>query len=725
MLVLVGMIGLQVTLATFSLYVISGVRAYVAGESMYSKGQKDAQIHLLDYAESQRESDYQKLATALAIPIADRRAREELQKPDPDFELARQAFLDGGNHPDDVSALIRLFRWFSKTPLMAPAIASWTEGDRVIEQMRVLVEETRRQVLAGHSDAETLRRLRLEVPALNQRLTQLESEFSGQLGEASRLAQRLLLFLNGLLALVLAASGIVFVQRTQRRQAASEALMDRLVGAVTDGVITFGADGRVRVFNAAAEQLFGVSKAQALGGPIERHFVEPLVHAQAAPAGSLHELRGRRGDGSVVPLEASFSRIETQAGALHTVIVRDITVREQARAERQAREALEATNRARTQFLSRMSHELRTPLNAVIGFAQMLRLDPLRPPSAPQLERIHHIERAGTHLLALVNDVLDLSRVESGELLVNPEAVDVAAIAEEAATLASPLVTRSGVELFIGPPNGAAATAAASPADAVWVSADRQRLRQVLLNLLSNAIKYNRPGGKVALSWRVEDTRCCIEVSDTGPGMSAVQVQRLFEPFNRLGAESGAVEGTGIGLFLSRQLAESMGGHLNITSEVGKGTVATIELDVMAPQEPPPTAAAATYPSSTVEMPFDLMYAEDNEVNAELVRQVMRLRPSVQLRIASSGGEALEMAREEPPELMLVDMHLGDMTGLELTRELRADPRTRHIELVALSADALPEQIDAAKAVGFKVYLTKPVDFSQLLQLIDERLQAR
>jgi CheY-like chemotaxis protein len=168
-----------------------------------------------------------------------------------------------------------------------------------------------------------------------------------------------------------------------------------------------------------------------------------------------------------------------------------------------------------------------------------------------------------------------------------------------------------------------------------------------------------------------------------------------------------------------------MGGHLNITSEVGKGTVATIELDVMAPQEPPPTAAAATYPSSTVEMPFDLMYAEDNEVNAELVRQVMRLRPSVQLRIASSGGEALEMAREEPPELMLVDMHLGDMTGLELTRELRADPRTRHIELVALSADALPEQIDAAKAVGFKVYLTKPVDFSQLLQLIDERLQAR
>jgi signal transduction histidine kinase/CheY-like chemotaxis protein len=721
--VLVGMTALQVSVAAFSLYVLSAVRAYVAGESLYSKGQKDAQIYLLDYAQNHREEDYRKLVEALAVPIADRRAREALQRPMPDLEAARQAFIEGGNHPDDVPGLIRLFRWFGDTPLMAEAVATWTEGDRVIEQMRVLVERTRERVLAGHTDTEALRQLRAEAPALNLLLTRLESEFSAQLGEASRRTQRLLLGLNVLLAVLLAAAGIVFVRRSERSQAAAEALMDRLVGAVTDGVITFGNDRRIRVFNGAAERLFLTAADTAMGAPVDGFFADPLpprAGAADAPAGTLHELTARRADASTFRVEASFSRVAAGADLLHTVVVRDITAREQAQAERQAREALEATNRAKTEFLSRMSHELRTPLNAVIGFAQLLRLDTPRPPTPQQLERIHHIERAGGHLLALVDDVLDLSRIESGELAIAAEAVELSAVAEEAATLVSPLVTRGGIELFIGNPASQGAAG-----DAVWVRADPVRLRQVLVNLLSNAVKYNRVAGSVTLTWKVTGPRCEVAVADTGQGMSPEQLERLFEPFNRLGAETSKVDGTGIGLVLSRRLVESMGGELMITSRFGEGTVATVRLEVMQPASPPATRVAPPAVPRNVATELDVLYAEDNEVNAELVRQVIALRPAITLRIADCGRTALELARERPPALMLVDMNLGDMNGLELARELRRHPRTATIELVALSADALPEQIDTAMQNGFRDYLTKPVDFRKLLGLLDERLQAR
>jgi PAS domain S-box-containing protein len=844
-LVLLAMTGLQVSVAALSVYLLAGVRAYVTGESLYSKGQKDAQIYLLDYAENHREDDYRKLMAALSIPIADRRAREELQKPRPDLAVARQAFLDGGNHPDDIDVLIDLFRWFSDTPLMAPAITTWTEGDQVIEQMRQLVERTRSRVVAGQTDAEALRQIRAEAPALNRRLTDLERDFSAQLGQASRQAQRLLLLLNGMLAVTLATFGIGFVLRAQRRQAATEdevlrrqeslqllldsaaeglfgvdvegrctfvnraalqmlgydredellgrpllaeiaagthdegspggaarhsdaelyrrrdgssfpverwshpivhdgrvqgsvttffdtserlrlrrelrreqILMDRLVGAVTDAVITFGEDRRIHVFNAAAERLFGTPAARALGEPVDGFFAMPLPpKAAAEPAGTLHEVDARRADGSTLRLEASFSRLQADDAALETVVLRDITAREAALAERRARETLEATNLAKTKFLSRMSHELRTPLNAVIGFAQLLRADPSLQLGAQQLERIRHIERAGAHLLALVNDVLDLSRIESGDMAVSTEPVDLSAIAEESATLVSPLVTRNGIELFVTP-----APALRSP----WVRADPVRLRQVLVNLLSNAVKYNRPGGQVSLSWSSVDggQRWAVAVADNGPGMSPAKLARLFEPFNRLGAEASKIEGTGIGLVLSRRLAEMMGGELRVTSEVGRGTVASVVLPQAEPMAREAEPVLVPPPRRARPGTLEVLYAEDNEVNAELVQQVLAMRQDMTLRIAPSGTAALEMVRECLPDVLLVDMNLGDMTGIELVRALRSVPGSDRLALIALSADALPEQIDTALRNGFHDYLTKPVDFRKLVDLLDDRLQA-
>ncbi len=340
-----------------------------------------------------------------------------------------------------------------------------------------------------------------------------------------------------------------------------------------------------------------------------------------------------------------------------------------------------------------------------------------------QLERVQHVESAGAHLLALVNDVLDLSRIESGEMSVATESVPLLRIIEEAATMISPLVTEAGIEVFVAPEDDPPAPAAARPADEIWVKADAVRLRQVLVNLLSNAVKYNRPGGSVRLTWQVDAGRCTVRVIDTGRGIPAEQFAKLFQPFNRLGAEGSAVEGTGIGLVLSRQLAQMMGAQLTLSSRLHEGTVASLALALTEPpagngrREPPDTFAPRGGGALSV------LYAEDNEVNAELVRQLVTLRSAVTLRIAPNGTAALEMAQLDPPDLMLVDMNLGDMTGIELAHALRGDRATRDVPLVALSADALPEQIRAATDCGFEAYLTKPIDFHQLLDTLDRYAQ--
>jgi len=538
---------------------------------------------------------------------------------------------------------------------------------------------------------------------------------------------------------VLQGSVATFVDITERlnMQAAlrqGEVRMTGLVDAVNDGVITIDGDGKVVLFNRAAERLFGVPATEAIGGSVDRfiprHPRIPEGRDQAlllddTGSGEVRELFGRRADGQAVPLEVSLSRHETERGPLLTAVLRDVTGLQTARAERQAREALEASSRAKTEFLSRMSHELRTPLNAVIGFSQLLRLDTEERPSLRQLARLQHIENAGAHLLALVNDVLDLSRVDSGQMTVTLESVDLRSSVEDALSMVLPLAASVGVKTWIAGLEGDLGSPNSGFADSdVFVLADRVRLRQVLVNLLSNAVKYNRSGGQVRVGWQVDDHRCALVISDDGIGMTPEKLDRLFEPFNRLGAEKSKIEGTGIGLVLSRRLVELMEGELKIASTLGRGTVASLRLKRA--DEPATSQGIAAPPSQHGSFGGTLrvLYAEDDEVNVELIRQVVMLRPAVALSIATSGGRALEMARHDPPDLVLVDMNLGDMTGLELARALATTPSTANLPLVALSADALPEQISTALAAGFESYLTKPVDFRKLLNLLDQHLKA-
>ena len=868
---------LQLIVAIVSIDVLSSVRAYVTGESLYSKGQKDAQIYLLDYALHHKEDDYRRFQQALAVPLGDRIAREELQRPDPDLAVARAGFLQGGNHPDDVGAMIRLFRWFHDVPFMADAIVTWTDADVVIQQMRDLAERSRERARSDDVEFVSASEMRTQALDLNDRLTQLENKFSAQLGEASRQTQQRLLVVNTVLAALLAASGVAFVRRAASVQALTEdqvrdrqqslqRLLDsaaeglfgvdtqgkctfinraalqmlgyddegellgldihdlvqpapaggmsaaltmrqasaeqqevhiaeltlrrrdgtsfpvefwshpvvqagrihgavatffdiserlamqaalrqgelrivKLVDAVTDGVITVDSDGRIVLFNRAAEALFGVAAAEAIGGPIDRFIpyrparrFEPATPAFMAgasgskPPGALQELIGTRANGDEFPLEASLSKLDTDRGVLMTVVLRDITELHLARAERQARASLEAVNRAKTEFLSRMSHELRTPLNAVLGFAQLLRLDAVRPPTVEQLGRIEHIENAGAHLLALVNDVLDLSRVESGQMMVSIEAVDLQDAVADAVGMVSPMAAEADVHFRVANPRAGRVdseeTRSGATPHPVWVLADKLRMRQVLVNLLSNAVKYNRIGGTVTVSWKGDGKHGSVRIEDSGLGMTAEKLERLFEPFNRLGAEKSNIEGTGIGLVLSRRLVELMEGDLLISSTLGLGTVASL---VLKATDAPSTRLHPQLPASphgALCGSLRVLYAEDDEVNVELIRQVVALRPTVDLSVATNGVRALEMARRDPPDLMLVDMNLGDMTGIELAGALQESPQTADLRLVALSADALPEQINATLAAGFETYLTKPVDFRKFLDVLDGHLKA-
>ena len=395
----------------------------------------------------------------------------------------------------------------------------------------------------------------------------------------------------------------------------------------------------------------------------------------------------------------------------------DVTDKKALLTARMAAQVAQDANLAKNEFLSRVSHELRTPLNAVSGFAQLLRLSSAGHLNAAQRQHVEHIENAGSHLLGIISDVLDLSRIEAGNLPLSVEPCQASVLLNEACHLVAPLARGSGITVH-----------APQIEDGTPIQADPMRLRQVLVNLLSNAVKYNRPQGHVTPRVWVEAKQVAIAIDDTGLGLSAEQQAHLFEPFNRLGAERTGVEGTGIGLVIVRKLLEAMQGRLEVRSQLGQGSsfiawVPQAEVSAASAANPSATDAAQLAPHQACGTELRVLYAEDNDINAELVLEVLKLRPSCLVRVATSGAEALAMAREQAPDLFLLDMHLGDMSGFELTRQLQGEPTLRDVPRVAFSADAMPDQIHRARDQGFSGYLTKPLDVAALLACVDEHTE--
>jgi signal transduction histidine kinase/ActR/RegA family two-component response regulator len=376
-------------------------------------------------------------------------------------------------------------------------------------------------------------------------------------------------------------------------------------------------------------------------------------------------------------------------------------------------EAREA-NQAKSAFLSSMSHELRTPLNAILGFAQILSSDAMPTTPEQKTEFAGHILKSGRHLLTLINEILDLAKVEAGAVALAMEPVGVAEILAECRTMIGPLAAARGINLRFPETLGGV------------VQADRTRLKQVLLNLLSNAVKYNRDGGVVTLECTQAGTRLRLSVRDTGMGLSSDQLAGLFQPFNRLGQEGGAQEGTGIGLVVTRRLIELMGGSIGVASSPGAGSTFWIEL-ATAESETPEAAPAPAAGAPDGAMPAAggahlILYIEDNPANLRLVQEIVGYRPDLRLLSAPDGPSGLALARSHRPELVLTDLNLPGMSGLEVLAELRRDPATAAMPVIALTANAMPRDIERGLAAGFTRYLTKPIDIEQFNEAIDGAL---
>jgi len=504
----------------------------------------------------------------------------------------------------------------------------------------------------------------------------------------------------------------------------------------SDIVCRYRADGIIEWVFGSTEAFLGRTAQEMVGTPLTDYFV-------VEDWGDREEIRARLGRGDAVQLLARLRHAEqgtrwvevrAQAalapdGSLESIIgtMRDaqaeVDYREAlAESERQARDLADAYGAARdeairastakTAFLSRMSHELRTPLNAVLGFAQLLSLDPL---TSEQAEAVHHIRTGGRHLLDLINEIVDISRIEAGRLSLTMQTVDSAAMLAEAAQLVAGLARQYDVTVV--------AEGAEVPLPAVH--ADQQRVTQVLLNLTSNAVKYNRPGGSVRV-------RCCpgapgevrFEVSDTGPGIPDHLLPRLFEPFDRLGAENTDVEGTGIGLALADALARAMGGRIEVSTKLLVGSTFTLVLR-SAQTLPARAEPVSDSPDARHDSRLRILYIEDNPTNATLMHRVVSLRPGCRLGVATNGADGLAAMLPDPPDLVFLDVHLPDLRGDEVLQRLRRLPGCADVPVVVVTADASPSVRERMSTLGSDGFLTKPLDLTDVLGWIDAAAAGR
>jgi PAS domain S-box-containing protein len=493
-----------------------------------------------------------------------------------------------------------------------------------------------------------------------------------------------------------------------------------------DVIRLYDADGTIRYASPSSLAVLGYTPEELIGrhSSVFQHPDDDAIRAgreravMAADAEVRLTYRSRHKNGGYVWLESSVRALRDEQLGVVTGFqeaARDISDRKYADNEiLQAGEEAEQANRAKSDFLSSMSHELRTPLNVILGFAQLLEMDATQP---AERERVAQILTAGAHLLELINEVLDLSAVESGRMKISCEPVLVSEVLGETIKMIRPLADTNSVSLSGPPPD--------SPDR--YVLADRQRLKQVLLNLLVNAVKYNVGGGTVAIRCEpVRETRVRIVITDTGIGIAERDLQRLFVPFERLGPDPAAVEGTGLGLALSKGIVEAMDGEITAISEVGKGSTFSVEF---ATAQPPPPDTERSRPSEAAEQPRvqqptrTILYVEDNPANVKLVEHVLALRPEITLIVAMQGTLGIDLAREHDPSLILLDLNLPDVPGDEVLRRLKADPRTADTPVVVISADATAGQLDRLRANGAADYLSKPFDVTRFLAIVDQSAQ--
>lgn len=498
------------------------------------------------------------------------------------------------------------------------------------------------------------------------------------------------------------------------------------IGALNESLVYRYANAKVAaLFDLCPEQLVGRHAAEVVGEARARQMQLDIRRAFAGERVVTERHVAARPDRPALVLLNTLA-IGTGADGEPLVYAFGTDITELKRTEADllaAKEDAERANSAKSQFLSNMSHELRTPMNAVLGFGQLLEMNAPRNLTERQLQQVQEILRAGQHLLTLINDLLDLARIESGHVAVSLEPIALPPLIEECLRLTHGLAHRHGVTLLPLPED----------ASELLVMADRMRLKQVLLNLLANAIKYNRKDGQVSIRWHeLGPNQVRIEVNDTGHGLDGHAQSKLFQAFERLQADKSLTEGTGIGLALSRRLVHLMRGEIGMSSEVGVGSCFWVQLpgvdNLLVPARSDNAQGEAT-PHRLAQAPPDtkgtVLCIDDNPVNLALLVALLEDRPGVVMVTTTEPLRGLQMAAERLPDLILLDIQLPDVDGLEVLRRLRAESVTAAIPVIAVSADAMPERVKQCLSAGFADYVTKPVDADQLLDAVDRELGRR
>ena len=526
---------------------------------------------------------------------------------------------------------------------------------------------------------------------------------------------------------------LIATDNTARLQASQYARS--LLEASLDPLVTINPDGKITDINEGSIKVTGVARSALIGTDFSDYFTEPAKaregYQQVFALGSVvdYPLTIRHCDGRLTDVLYNASLYKDSGGTVLGVFAaaRDITARklveaEQKRLDQALRETnlelqgakveAERANLAKSDFLSSMSHELRSPLNAILGFAQLM--DSESPPlTAGQKESTSQILQAGWYLLELINEILDLAQIESGKLPLSLEPLSLDEVLADCEAMIEPQARKSGIRVVFG-----------KPELPLFASVDRTRVKQVFVNLLSNAIKYNRVGGSVQVSSRAcPGNRVRVSFQDTGEGLNPDKLAQLFQPFNRLGQEAGVEEGTGIGLVVSKQLVELMGGLIGVESTVGVGSVFWIELnasEVVETGSDDALHAVATLSDTGLGAPLrTVLYVEDNPANLMLVTKLLARRPDISLLIAKDGRSGVEMAQAKRPDVILMDINLPGISGVTALQILAADPCTAHIPVIAVSANAMPRDIEKGLEAGFFRYITKPIKVTEFMDALD------
>ena len=672
---------LLVGLGAFSMDILSSVRAFVGGESLYSKAQKDAVLHLNEYDKSHEELDYQRFLQAIAVPLGDRKARLALDKPDPDLDAARQGFLAGRNHQDDIDGMIRLFRNFRNVSFMNEVIAIWAEGDSYIYELSAEANLLHVDIISGRYDAASQQSSLARIKLINLRLSPLEDAFSFSLGDASRKTQYLLMLAT--LAITSALMGVgsfISISILKKNEVSENAL---------------------RISEARLNML----------ADIERH-TKDLEASNREIAREVDERK--RAQQEVMRLNSDLEmRVRERTAELENSN-KELAV---------ATAAAEKANQAKSSFLATMSHEIRTPLNGLLGMLELLGLSRL---DVEQRGTLEIARDSGRGLVHIIDDVLDHAKIEAGKLDIRVEPVSIAQLLRRvlntyrAVASANDLTLKQTVDPRISPS----------------LLADPLRVSQILNNLVSNALKFTNEGRvevRAELLGRAGGADTVrLSVKDTGIGMAPEVQQRLFQPFEQASAVTARLYGgTGLGLSISRRLAEMMGGAIEVKSAPGEGTTMSVTLTLPisnaapAERESEATPAGAPMPAAAAPGAGPLVLAvDDHPTNrALLARQIAAL--GLRVQTAADGREALALWQTGGYALVVTDCNMPQMDGYAFSRAIReieakeGRPRT---PIIAWTANVLPGVAAQCHAAGMDAVLTKPAELAVLKKALSKWL---